>query len=79
MQKLSAHLIDFVENCEPVEYGVHVIEHGDDLHGRNATADLREVNHVREQDGDALEHLGAEVRSAGMKQAAGSLQTKDIT
>ena len=54
---MCTHLVDFVELGEPVEDGVHVVEHGDDLHGRDAAADLGEGDHVREQDGDALKHL----------------------
>lgn len=60
---VETHLVDVVLLCEVVEDGVHGVEHGDYLHGCDATADLREGHHVGEQDGDALERLPGQGRS----------------
>lgn len=54
------YLVYVVLLCELVEEAVHAVEHGDDLHGGDAAADLGEVHHVAEQHGHALEVLRVE-------------------
>lgn len=53
----AAHLVHVVFLGEGVKDGVHGVEHGHHLHGRDARADLGERDHVREQDGHQVERL----------------------
>ena len=49
-QKCSLYLIDMVLLTELVKLGVHGIEHGDNLHWGDLTADSGETNNITEQD-----------------------------
>lgn len=52
-----SHLVDVVLLAQCVEDDVDLIEHVHHLHGRDVYADLVELHHITEQDGDIWEDL----------------------
>lgn len=54
---VDAYLVDSIAFSECVEDGIHGVQHGHHLHGGYTGTDLREGDHIREQDGDTVKHL----------------------
>lgn len=54
---LRSYLVHVISFRERIEERIHSVKHGDDLHRGDATADLRERDHVGEEDGYAVKHL----------------------
>lgn len=51
----SSHLVNIVDVGEAVESGVHGIKHVDDLDGLTSRADVREGDHITEENSAHLE------------------------
>lgn len=49
MVESSSHLVDIVDISEAVELGVHGVKHVDDLDGLTGCADVREGDHITEE------------------------------
>ena len=54
---MRANLVDAISFSELIKERIHVVEHGHNLHRRDATADFGERDHVREEHGDHVVYL----------------------